>query len=108
MATITIDPNSTDQQIDVRVGDSIVVALPENPTTGFRWTIRTDLLPVAELLSDTFDPVAGEMFGAPGVRRFTFDATQTGRATLWLENCQEWEPNAAAADTFSITVAVLV
>jgi inhibitor of cysteine peptidase len=108
MPTITVDQNSSGQQIDVNVGDSVVVVLPENPTTGFLWAIRTDLLPVAELRSDTFDPVAGEMFGAPGVRRITFDATQAGQATLRLENRQEWEPNAAAADTFSITVAARI
>lgn len=104
MTIISINQDSADQRIDVSVGDSIVVTLPENPTTGFRWILNTDLSPVAELRSDAFDQGGREMFGAPGSRRFTFVVAQAGEANLGLENRQEWEPDASAAKTFSITV----
>jgi inhibitor of cysteine peptidase len=78
-------------------GDTIVVRLPENPTTGYRWEVAGGPSPSADDFTS-----AGTGQGAGGERTLRFTA-QPGPITLVLK--RPWESDKPQA-TFSISVAV--
>ena len=87
----------------VDVGDRVTVSLPENPTTGYRWQLRSSGEPVLEVQDDSFQTAAGPP-GAGGVRRWRFRAGQEGTADLEIDYQRSWEKR--AAQTFRLRVRV--
>ena len=90
-------------ELNLEVGESLELRLPENPTTGYRWQLRSSGSPVLELMEDSPSP-AGEAVGAGRVRRWVFRAAQAGLARLELEQRRSWERQ--AVDSFNVAIRV--
>lgn len=73
----------------VRVGEHVTVALPENPTTGYRWHPEVDEQALRQL-EDHFESASGPP-GAPGTRRMTFTPLHSGAIRLRLANRRRWQ-----------------
>ena len=75
------------REVPVSAGDVIELRLPENPTTGFRWSFDA---PGVELVEDRYEDV-GEGLGAASQRvlRLRVTATETD---LNLRRGQMWDP----------------
>ena len=108
MAVVELTEAENGQTIRVHPDDEIVVRLPENPTTGFRWEIET-ADPVVTAVDDDFE--LGEsgagIVGAGGTRRFRFRvaaSSASGRVALKLR--QPWEGDASITDRFYVDVSV--
>jgi inhibitor of cysteine peptidase len=71
------------------IGDDVVVALVENPSTGYRWQAEFDPL-VLEATDDRFEATS-DLRGAPGVRYSAFRALASGQTELRLINRRGWE-----------------
>ncbi len=71
------------------MGEELVVALPENPTTGYRWYPDID----PELLEPVDDRNEGpvERRGASGTRYSTFRALRPGSTSLRMIMKRSWE-----------------
>lgn len=93
------------RSISLSLSAELIVALPENPTTGYRWRVDSPSGPLA-LVADDFavDRAAGA--GAAGVRTFTFRAAAAGRASLRLSLCREWEHERPPLQRFSASVDI--
>ena len=86
----------------LRVGAELVVALEENPTTGYRWSADVDES-VLEITEDRNDgPV--ERRGAPGSRVLTFRVLRPGSFRLRLVKKRPWET--AVVDEFVVDLDV--
>jgi inhibitor of cysteine peptidase len=103
------DKNKT---LPVSVGDSFVIRLNENPTTGYVWAVdgQTELLVLrsSDYVSDAQPNQHGEVHvvGGGGQRSFTFVAQKSGVATLKLKHWRPWEGDASIVDTFSMLVQI--
>jgi inhibitor of cysteine peptidase len=106
MAELTLGLADDGRTLDTRPGTVIVVELPENPTTGFRWSLRSRVEPVLAQRSDTFVPPTGMRPGAGGSRRFEFAAALPGSAAIVLWNWREWEGEGSVAKRYQVTVTV--
>lgn len=102
MNALTLGPADRGRQVAVHTGDRIVLRLPENPTTGYRWAgdIPAFLSPIRD------DNEAGAAPGAAGVRVLEFVAAAPGRAELSLGCTRAWDPSAPATDRFSVSITV--
>jgi inhibitor of cysteine peptidase len=74
--------------IEARVGDELVLQLPENPTTGYRWQPESGLQVSAR--EDRFEPAA-EAPGAGGVRTLRFFLSIPGSSDLSFSLRRPWE-----------------
>jgi Predicted secreted protein len=73
MAAVELTEANNGESIEVHPGDEIILHLPENPTTGYRWHIeRADGMVevIARLPVDSPPPDPGVVFGRGGVRSF--------------------------------------
>lgn len=89
--------------ISAAVGQSFVIELESNPTTGYEWTAQSN--PNAELVKSRM-VTSSTLPGAPGMQQLTFRATKAGSSTLVLDYARSFEPNNPPAQTESFPLRV--
>lgn len=105
MATVTLTQEQNGTVVESHVGDVIAVKLPENASTGYRWSVeQSDPAVVAEQSSSYEQGFGG--VGAGGTRIFTFKAVSTGNANLRLKLSRSWESNTGPANRFEASIHV--
>jgi inhibitor of cysteine peptidase len=105
LACIQISAAESGKSFAVRVGDELVVSLPENPTTGYRWQLDSPgSLFVVE--NDDFALPQHAGIGAAGTRLLTLRATAAGRASLHLVLRRDWENDNLSIQDFSASVDI--
>ena len=89
-------------------GQTLVVTLEANVTTGFRWEALPGFEPTL-LQTGTADyaaPQASPQVGTPGTMTFRFRAQTAGTTTLELVYRRPFEPNVAPAKSLRYDVTV--
>jgi inhibitor of cysteine peptidase len=92
--------------IQVRRGDRIVIRLPENPTTGYRWVTDAVDDRIVSLMSSEFAPPAGGGVGAGGAVAMVFEARAAGEGNIGLKRWRDWEGESSVRERYTITVLV--
>jgi inhibitor of cysteine peptidase len=92
-------------------GEAIEVGLPENATTGYRWSLEGVVEPILRLTDESVKPPreggAGESgAGAGGTRRMRFTAEQFGDADLRLALFRPWKGTDSVSRRFRVQVEV--
>jgi predicted secreted protein len=98
-----LDSNS---QVDLRVGDTLVIRLPENPGTGYRWNIANIDDPLVRIDDSEFTQTPGSGIGGGGFRIFTLSAQGPGVAWLSLKKRRPWEGDAPPIGQFDVTLNI--
>ena len=107
---IDLDASHNGQEIEVAVGDLLVITLESNPTTGFGWQlsepIDEDLLALIESRYEPSENVEQGMVGAGGTEVWTFEALTTGVTKISMEYSRPWEGGEKAVQTFEVAVTI--
>ncbi len=103
--TLQLDQQADGRAFRVSLGSDLAIALPENPTTGYRWYLG-DSGPAFALTQDRFDAPVGPP-GKGGSRHWTFRAAQAGKAEIRAVYRRSWESEGAQSRSFRIVVTVL-
>jgi inhibitor of cysteine peptidase len=105
MASLTQTDDGT--SIDLSVGETLSIALPENASTGYRWAPERfdpdvlELLPEEERYAD-----AGPGVGSGGTVTLTFRAKQPGASEVALKKWRAWEGDSSVSERFATRIAV--
>jgi inhibitor of cysteine peptidase len=102
---VEIDSTEGIQTTQVPLGEDVILYLPENPTTGYRWSVDADSLGAVLTLDDSTFAVATPAAGSGGTRRFQFSTVAPGTAQVNLSLVRSWQPD-VPIDTYSLTVTV--
>jgi inhibitor of cysteine peptidase len=89
------------------VGDTIVISLPANPTTGYAWQQVPGLDgSVVSFVSDDYEqaPASPNVVGAGGTETLTYKAVGEGTTTITL--AYQRAGDTTAAESFTVTVTV--
>jgi inhibitor of cysteine peptidase len=90
-------------RVHVKVGDEVLVRLPENPSTGYRWEL--DSPPGSlELADDAYVRSRDGAVGSGGERHFTLRATSIGEAEIQLRLARSWEQQTIKQGSVAITI----
>ena len=104
-ARVQVDQSSNNKEVNLAAGQTLEIALAENPTTGFRWELKAAGGPACAARGDTLDaPAAG--VGKSSTRRWRFEAVGKGTGTIELVYRRAWEQDKPPAETFRLTVRV--
>ena len=106
MSVITLTQADQGKSITLQPGQTLVVKLPENPTTGFRWAIARNDEETLALRDSDYAPAAGVGVGGGGQRTFTFVARKPGSVILQFKNWREWEGDSFITERFGVTIDV--
>ncbi len=93
-------------QVNVKVGEPIVISLESNPSTGYTWEAKDLDTTIFRLAGDpTFVSSDPGVVGSGGVLTLTFIVVKEGTANLKLVYQRPWETNVEPINTFEITVS---
>jgi len=104
MQDLTLSEADNGKEIEAAVGQRIVLTLPENPSTGYTWSI--ELPPGVEQQSSTFAPAGAAMAGSGGRRVWSIKLLRSGEATLRAKLWREWEGDGSVRRRLDITLRV--
>ena len=112
MAPLAAPAHADESRATIRLaaGASTVIALPENPSTGYGWRLNADAsrnLALVSIADAGFAAGAASdrLVGAPGLRRFTIAARQVGTAIAVFDYARPWE-HVAPARRHIVSIAI--
>jgi inhibitor of cysteine peptidase len=106
---VEIGKADSGKRLRVTLGQPIVLRLPGNPTTGYRWQIAAAAGQAVRVVGDptySVPPAAAGRVGAGGSFTFRLQAAQQGSTTLKLFYVRPWEKGKPPADAFTVTLDV--
>ncbi len=104
---VTVEKQS-ECPVQLNNGQNLILTLPSNPTTGYRWAIQDSAGGVLRALSPEVysNPEDGGVVGSAGLSTWRFQAFATGTGRLRLTYSQPWAPEVPAVQTFDCAIAV--
>jgi inhibitor of cysteine peptidase len=103
---VALGTKDNGRQIELQPGQTLVVTLESNPTTGYCWEVAEGVESVLQQTGEAEFQPQSDLLGAPGVEILRFEATATGQATLTLVYHRPWEKGIDPLETFSVQVKV--
>jgi inhibitor of cysteine peptidase len=101
-STITVGQAANGKTIHPRAGDTLIVRLPGNPTTGYRWSVSRTPAPL-RLLASSYVPSPPKRLGQGGTFVFRF-RVRAGHGTLTLVYRRPWEKSKPPLRSYSLLV----
>ena len=94
--------------IEMNKGDTLILTLGSNPTTGFSWTEQTLIgdKAIIEQTNHEFVEPAANALGAAGKEVWTYRAMKAGTTRISAEYSRPWTGGEKAEWTFDLTVTV--
>ena len=105
MAELTLTETQNGGRFTIHVGDAIDLHLPENASTGYRWSIATldrDRLSVER----EGRRAGGGGVGGGGTATWTLRATTAGATRLRLTKSRKWETGKPPLEQFSVELEI--
>jgi len=103
---IKLDASANGRQIDLQKGQTLVITLESNPTTGFRWEVVELEESILRQMGEPEFQSESDLPGAGGTETWRFKATNAGQTALQLVYRRPWEEGEEPLETFSLQVVV--
>lgn len=99
---------SVQKQVEINQGDTLLVTLVSNATTGFSWDETATIADTGILQQLTHKSVVADSggLGAAGAEQWTFKALKAGTTTVHLEYSRQWAGGEKGLRVFDVTVMV--
>jgi inhibitor of cysteine peptidase len=93
--------------LSVQNGETFVIELESNPSTGFVWTVAQEPdAAIVTLENQSYKKADSTVIGASGTEQFSFRAAGTGTTTIGLKYARPSDPDSPdnTNDTYTVTV----
>ncbi|WP_292464453.1 protease inhibitor I42 family protein [Methanolobus sp.] len=106
ITSVYIEDNNT-EIVRALKGDTIIIELQENPTTGYSWNLSASS--GLSLVNDTYVQHSADegLTGVGGVHVWTFDLIENGVQNISAVYKRPWEDITGEEDAFELTVNVV-
>lgn len=105
-ASVTVSQSDNASHQSLTVGDTLVVRLKSNLTTGYRWSVTANDTALLRKNSEQYKkPIPGRV-GQGGVQVYTFTALKPGETSLSLGYSRPFEKHVAPAKTFRVEISI--
>jgi inhibitor of cysteine peptidase len=108
-SSVTLQQNQQSKcPLTLYSGQQLILHMPSNPTTGFRWLIRDSASNVLQSLGPEVysNPEDAGLVGSAGRSTWRFQAKQPGEGRLLLTYQRPWEVGVVPAQKFDCTIKV--
>jgi inhibitor of cysteine peptidase len=109
LKNVQADESFDGRTVELHVGETLMIKLPENASTGFRWIVPPESARKLEkILREEEQPVQGpgNLIGRPGIRNFYFQALKPGKVDLELYYQRPWETAKPPARKFKLHIRI--
>jgi inhibitor of cysteine peptidase len=89
------------------LGNTIVIKIPENPTTGFRWELEEFDNSALEMQASDFSSKSTILTGSGGEKSFTIKTKQIGQTSISLKLWRDWEGDSSVIERYEVNIEVL-
>jgi inhibitor of cysteine peptidase len=106
---VKVDDDQSGNNVQLKVGETLLVTLDSNPTTGYSWELSQSDESVLEQKGEAEykqAPGSQGLIGAGGKETFRFEAVGAGQTTLELIYHRPWEQGVPPVKTYSLEVTV--
>ncbi len=105
---VAVPDGSSAERVTMAVGQTLVVALRGNATTGYNWDVTDwgDGKVIKYSGQSEYKVDRTDLMGSPGTHRFRFSAVGPGTVELRLRYARPWEKENADAKSVTIEVTV--
>ena len=93
-------------QVPLEVGQTLVLSLDSNPTTGYQWEITELDEAILKQTGHEYEADQPVLIGSGGKEVWRFQAQSSGSTTLSLGYKRSWEEGIEPIQTYSVEVAV--
>lgn len=107
--SVSLQQNQQDKcPMTLNKGQQLILSMPSNPTTGFRWLVRDAAANVLQSLGPEVysNPEDAGLVGSAGRSTWRFQATHAGEGRLLLTYERPWEVGVAPARSFDCAIRV--
>jgi len=97
------------ENLRYKKGDTFTIALPSNPTTGYKWQLAQPLAvkSIVGISKSEYKPKKTGLIGSGGTQVFTLRARRQGTIHLIFEYKRPWEKGTEPAETKEFTIEVV-
>lgn len=92
--------------VQVRAGGEVVLRLPENAATGYRWAVEPVDANLVDLREGEYLP-ASDAAGSGGEMQWVVRAKATGTTRIRLKQWRHWEGERSVRGRFELTLRIL-
>jgi inhibitor of cysteine peptidase len=103
---VVLTERDHNRSVDVHVGETISVILPENATTGYRWAIERVDSQLVEARSPQ-PKYPANAIGSGGEVEWDFLAKAPGTTSIALKQWRHWAGDASIVQRFRIQIRML-
>lgn len=100
-----VGESANNSTVELAVGETLEICLPETPSTGYRWQVTADGSPACAIAGDGF-AVPSTAPGRVGEHRWTVTAVHPDNCDIELQHRRPWEGAAAPGRIFKLHVRV--
>ena len=98
------DESANGSEVELSAGEEFDVSLPETPTAGYRWFLKSAV--GAECAPLESSHAATGKIGGAGTHLWHFRAPASGTCSIVLEYRRSWESGTEPTRTFTLKVRV--
>jgi len=103
---VNVDSSYSGKQVELSVGQSLVVTLDSNASTGYSWSLAQNSDDtVLNKTGNKYIAPQTTLIGAGGKEEWTFQALEKGNSTISMGYSRPWE-STPPAETFDLAVIV--
>ncbi len=105
---VTVEDSQGECPLSLDNGQTLVLNLPSNPSTGFRWDLSKAAPKVLRSLGPEVysNPEEVGIVGSAGRSSWRFQAYQSGEDELLLQYRRPWEQGVAPVNSFTCVISV--
>lgn len=93
--------------LSLQRGQTLILTLPSNPTTGYRWTLRdVSAEQLKSLGPEVFSSPQNDLIGGDGTSTWRFEAADSGSGRLYLTYQRPWETDTEPTGLFDCRIEV--
>lgn len=100
-----VDETASGQQMILREGERLMIALPGNPTTGYEWEVENEPTEIVRRIDGPGYRSSSTLIGAGGTFYFRYETINSGQGELTLVYRRPWEA-LPPENTFFLAVVV--
>jgi inhibitor of cysteine peptidase len=110
VSEVRLDDTHNNSQKEIVRGQTLMVTLASNPTTGYSWQVaeadKAVLRQVGDAEFKSSAPSNPPLVGAGGTETFHFESIGAGTTTLRLVYRRSWETGVPPIKTYTVQIAV--